>query len=304
MQSSSAVELPIENSWLKKWSSLVKLSHTIFALPFALSMLVVLYPRVSISPEQIVFLIICLVAARSAAMAFNRVADADSDLKNPRTAMRDIPRGIISRKEAWGIVIGSSLLFMISAGLLGWRCFVLSPVVLAILFLYSATKRFTQFAHLVLGLGLAMAPGGVWFALTNEFSWEPVPLMIGVGLWVAGFDIIYSCQDVQFDRDEKLHSIPVKVGTKNALLISKLLHAAALLSLIIFGLVAELGTIYFLGLGVFAVIVASQHTLVSPDDFSKADMAFFTRNGLASVIFFLFVATDVILRTIFNPLGN
>jgi 4-hydroxybenzoate polyprenyltransferase len=220
-------------------------------------------------------------------MGFNRVADSGFDALNPRTSSREIPSGAVAKRSVKLMTLISAIVFLISAGMLGAHCLLLAPLVLGWLFFYSWTKRFTALSHFVLGISLAMAPGGVWYAVTGVFSWIPVSLMLAVLLWVAGFDLIYSCQDVEFDRTNNLFSLPAKLGIAPALQISRILHVLAICSLIIFGYVFGCGWPYYIATAVFAILVASQHMLVNPNDFSKVNAAFFTRNGLASVVYFL-----------------
>lgn len=272
---------------LCRWGSLVKFSHSVFALPFALSMLVVIARQRTVSAWQFVWLIIAIVTARTAAMAFNRWLDAPIDALNPRTKNREIPRGVVSPRGALILIFVTSVLFLISAASLGWHCFVLAPLVLCILFAYSATKRFTAAAHVVLGLGLSLAPGGVWYALTATWSLQPVILMVGVLCWVAGFDILYSCQDEEFDRSHGLCSIPAWLGIGSAFVVAQTLHFACVGFLLWWGIEMGLGGAFYLGSGVFALLLVSQYRLVSPTDLSRIDAAFFNRNGAASVTYLL-----------------
>ena len=275
--------------------SLVKFSHTVFALPFALSMFVVASREQPVSLGQLWWILVCLVSARTAAMAFNRVFDADIDAKNPRTSSREIPAGVISRFSVGALVILFSVLFLYGAWKLGVHCFLLAPFVLGILLLYSCTKRFTSWSHVVLGLCLAMAPGGVWYAITGVVSIVPIVLMAAVLFWVAGFDILYSCQDSEFDRTEGLFSLPAYLGIEKSLLLSRAFHGIAVILLAVFGGVAELGWIYMTGVVVFSALLVNQHCLVSPGDMTRVNAAFFTRNGIASVALFGFVLLDVLL---------
>jgi 4-hydroxybenzoate polyprenyltransferase len=285
---------------LAVWGRLVKFSHTIFALPFALSMFVIVARWRPVTFAQLGWILLSLAGARTAAMAFNRLIDRRIDAQNPRTKSRELPAGVVSTTSVAVLVAASSGVFLASASMLGTHCLVLAPFVLAWLLFYSWTKRFTRYAHLVLGLSLALAPGGVWYALTAEFAVLPLSMMGGVALWVAGFDIIYSCQDVEFDAANGLHSIPARVGVKRALLIARMLHAAAFVLLGVFGWYAGLGLAYFIGLGAFGGIIAGQHYLVSAEDLSRVDAAFFTRNGIASVAYFVAVLADSLLG---NALG-
>lgn len=275
-----------------KWGSLVKFSHTVFALPFALAMLVIVSTRETISVFQILLILFCLVLARTGAMAFNRLLDRRIDAINPRTSGRELPQGRISVSSVWVLLFVSYGGFLLCSALLGSHTLVLAPFVIFILSFYSWTKRFTSFSHLVLGLSLAMAPGGVWYALTAEFALLPVWLMAAVLFWVAGFDIIYSCQDADFDRSQGLFSIPAKVGIPQALLISKIFHLFTIIFLTLFGIKAELGALYFVGVILFAGIIISQHLIVSVADLSRVNEAFFVRNGLGSVMYLIAVIMD------------
>jgi 4-hydroxybenzoate polyprenyltransferase len=274
---------------VQTWGSLVKFSHSVFALPFALSMALFVTHRQAVEPLKFAWIILALVAARSAAMTFNRIVDRHFDALNPRTRAREIPSGRIDLRSAQIFLFLSALVFVLSAAALGMHCLVLSPVVLGVLLLYSVTKRFTSYSHLVLGVSLALAPGGVWYALTAEFAWLPVPLMCAVMFWVAGFDILYACQDREFDKEHALYSMPVRLGAKGAFMAARVLHLLAVVCLVWFGLLAELGAIYFVGVSIFAWLLLNQHSIVRPDDLSRLDAAFFTRNGVASIIFFIFM---------------
>jgi 4-hydroxybenzoate polyprenyltransferase len=272
---------------LSRWGNFVKFSHTIFALPFALGIFVLCTARVSVTWEQFLGVLLCLVTARTSAMAVNRIVDRDIDAKNPRTSSRELPAGLMTMKEAvllWG---GSTVLFLIGSYALGWHCFVLSPLVLIILWGYSFAKRFTSGAHILLGLALALAPGGVWYALTAEWSFVPVPLMFAVLFWVAGFDILYSCQDTEFDRTHGLHSIPSRLGVSRAFTIARFSHIFAVLFLLLFGETMGLSWWYYLFVAIFSLFLVRQHLMLSPRDLSRIDAAFFTQNGYASVSFLL-----------------
>lgn len=274
---------------------LVTFSHSLFALPFALIMVVQVSESQRVTALQIFLLIFCVLAARTAAMAFNRYVDAQIDMQNPRTVKRSIPRGAVSKVATLLIVISSSLAFLWGASQLGAHCGVLSPLVLLLLLAYSFVKRFSALCHFVLGLALALAPGGVWFALTGEWSWQPVPLMATVMLWVAGFDVLYSCQDVDFDRSARLYSIPARIGILNARRASFVLHAMALCMLGVNGVVFTSGIFYWTGLGVFGALLCSQHVAVMRRGIECIDRVFFTRNGAASVALFLFVLVDALI---------
>jgi len=287
--------LPLSGHKISTYLSFVKFSHSIFALPFALSMFVFVAGRSSVHLYQLVLIVLALVAARTAAMSFNRIVDLRYDRKNARTRMRELPSGKISRFEACSILILSSFFFFFLSAQLGYHCLILSPFVLGILFLYSYSKRFTRWSHLFLGLALALAPGGVWYAITAEWSWIPVPMMLAVLFWVAGFDILYACQDSEFDRSNQCFSLPAAVGHDRAFWISKLFHLFAVAFLLVNGVIFGLQVFYYLGVVIFAGILFSQYRLVSPSNLERIDLAFFNRNGLASILFFCFVVADWLL---------
>jgi 4-hydroxybenzoate polyprenyltransferase len=274
------------------WGSLVKFSHSVFALPFALIMIVLVAQERAITVAQISLLIVCVVSARTAAMAFNRCADSEIDARNPRTAGREIPAGVVGRGSALSLVVVSCAVFVAAAWGLGTHCLVLSPCVLAVLLGYSLMKRFSSWCHVVLGIALALAPGGVWYALTAEWSWSPVPLMVSVILWVAGFDILYSCQDAEFDRGQGLYSVPSVLGIERATKLSTFLHGLSVVALATNGLMFNVGGLYWFGVGIFAVFLFSQHRIVRRLGLSSIDQVFFSRNGAASIALFLCVALD------------
>jgi len=274
---------------LATYSKMIKLSHSIFALPFALAAAILAAREVEVTAVQIALIIGCMVAARSSAMGFNRVVDRDIDAQNPRTASREIPSGQISVSAAWGFTLGSAGLFVLFAGLLSPLVLALSPVALAIVWGYSYTKRYTAWCHLVLGLGLALAPTGVWIALTGGYGPTPALMSLAVGTWVAGFDIIYSCQDADFDEAQGLRSIPSVLGIRNALIVSGLLHLVTLASLAALPAFVTLGAVYYVGLVVIGAVLAYEHWLVRPDDLSRVDKAFFDLNGYVSIAFLVFV---------------
>jgi 4-hydroxybenzoate polyprenyltransferase len=276
---------------------MIKFSHTIFAFPFALmgATLAALANGQPPSAAQIGWICMAMVGARNAAMGLNRIIDARIDAENPRTAGRQIPAGIISLKEAWIFVISSTLLLLVAAWQLNPLCFYLSPLVLAFFILYAYCKRFTALAHIVLGICLAGAPLGAWIALRSTIEWPILVLALAVLVWVAGFDIFYALQDLDFDRKKGLHSIPVRLGEKGAILLGKILHGlmVGLLLLIPQGL--PLGMIYYAGIGVISLMIAWEHHLVKPGDLSKLDAAFFNMNGYISVTIFCFTLTDVLI---------
>ena len=276
--------------------SLIKFSHTIFALPFALIgfFFAIHFNTVAINWVTLIYVVLCMVFARSAAMAFNRYIDRDIDKANPRTAeIREIPNGTITSKSALLFVIINCILFIATTYFINPLCFYLSPVALLIVLGYSLTKRFTALCHLVLGLGLSLAPIGAYLAVTGKFHWLPLFFSFSVLFWVSGFDIIYALQDEEFDKTQQLHSIPVLLGKKNALLLSNILHIVTALFILYAGYYAELGLFYWIGSGIFIGLLSYQHYLVKPNDLSKVNLAFFTTNGIASVLFAVFVLLDL-----------
>lgn len=275
--------------------SLVRFPHTLFALPFAL-LSMVLAARGAVAPEILAWVLVAMVGARTAAMSFNRIIDRGIDAKNPRTAVREIPAGIVSLPAAALFCLASAALFVFAASRLNPLCLALSPVALAIVLGYSFTKRFTSSAHLVLGLSLAIAPAGAWIAVRGRLDLLPVLLGLGVLFWVAGFDVLYSLQDEAFDRDHGLRSIPVLLGQRRAMLVATLFHAAALGFFYATYLAASGGLLFGLGVVVAGAFLVRQHVLVRPGDLSRIDAAFFTANGWLSVAFFAFGAADVLLR--------
>jgi 4-hydroxybenzoate polyprenyltransferase len=281
---------------VSKYLSLVKFSHTIFALPFALIgfTLAVVYEQQTFHWYQLLLMLLCMVFARSAAMAFNRYLDRRYDARNPRTAIREVPAGIISPRQALIFTIICSLLFVLSTYLINTICFLLSPVALFVILFYSYTKRFTALCHLVLGVGLALAPIGAYLTVTGYFDILPLFFSFAVLTWVSGFDIIYALQDEAFDRGQQLHSIPVALGARKALRVSNLLHIVSALFVIIAGIYAQFGLFYWLGVLVFASMLVYQHTLVKPNDLSKVNIAFMTANGIASIAFAALVITDLL----------
>ena len=282
---------------LHTWGSLVKFSHSVFALPFAIVMALVVGRRAPPSLSTVACLLVCIVAARTAAMGFNRIVDRAIDAQNPRTAMREIPRGAVSLAEAITLTAFSAGVFMAGAALIGTHCLVMAPLVLALLLGYSLLKRYTSACHFVLGLALACAPGGVWYALTGEWSTKPLPLMIAVMAWVAGFDILYSVQDIEFDRRSGLWSVPARLGSAGAMRVAAGLHIITVLALADFGNEFVLGAPYWIGLALFAALLANQYVMIQRRGTGCIDQVFFTRNGLASVLLCLSVLADVLLRS-------
>lgn len=288
---------------VKNYLSLVKFSHTIFALPFAMIGFVLGVHALTLSNEvqtvvpiilKLSLVLICMVTARSAAMAFNRYLDRSFDAKNPRTAIREIPKGIISANSALRFVIINCLLFITATYFINKVCFYLSPVALFIILFYSYTKRFTALCHLVLGLGLSLAPIGAYLAVTGVFKFLPVLFSLAVIFWVSGFDIIYALQDENFDKENSLHSIPSSLGKTNALRVSEGLHILSTACVIYAGFYGNFSWLYWLGILVFIGMLFYQHTIVKPNDLSKVNIAFMTANGVASVVFAVFVIADIL----------
>ena len=287
---------------IKNYLSLVKFSHTIFALPFA--MIGFFLGRYSLTTPQsvnelmlkFVLVLICMVTARSAAMAFNRWLDAKYDALNPRTAIREIPAGIITSKNALLFTIGAAILFIVTCFFINPLCMALSPVALFVILFYSYTKRFTALCHLVLGVGLSLAPIGAYIAVTGHFDLLPVLFSFTVLFWVSGFDIIYALQDEAFDKEHQLHSIPAAVGKANALRVSELLHLLAAACVVFAGIHGHFSWAYWLGVAVFIGMLIYQHSIVKPTDLRKVNLAFMTANGIASVVFAVFVLLDIFIN--------
>ncbi|HEX6038751.1 UbiA-like polyprenyltransferase [Longimicrobium sp.] len=278
---------------LVDYSNLVKLPHTIFALPFALVGATLASYHHRVDPWDVLLILAAFTSARFAAMGFNRIVDRAIDARNPRTQMREIPAGKLSVGEATAAVVAASAVFIFCAAMLNRVCLVLAPFALGWILFYSYTKRFTRFAHLVLGLALAIAPVGAYLAVAGEWSRPPAALLVlagGVLCWVAGFDILYSLQDIDFDRSQGLHSIPAALGLKGALAFSRVLHLLSAAQFVSLGfLLPELGAAYFTGTAIIAGMLLYEQSLVKSDDLSKIDAAFFNINGAISVVFFLIV---------------
>lgn len=285
---------------MKKYFSLVTFSHTIFAMPFAFIgfFLAINTAGGEFSWLKLILMVLCMVFARNAAMAFNRYLDRDIDAKNPRTKVRDIPSGRISAKNALVFTIANCALFIGATFFINPLCFWLSPIALLVVLGYSATKRFTALCHLVLGLGLSLAPIGAYLVVTGEFAVLPVLFSLAVLCWVSGFDIIYALQDEDFDREEKLHSIPSYLGKKRALNVSNILHVFAAIFVILPLFLTPLSLPYYVGLAVFIGMLIYQHLLVKPNDLSRVNFAFMTTNGIASVAFALCFLFDIYYRSI------
>lgn len=281
-----------------RWMSFVKLPHTVFALPFALVGVTFASRVAPVTAAMVGWIVVAFTAARWVAMAVNRIADREYDARNPRTALREIPRGAIRVRDAWITVGIAAALFVLAAAQLNPLCLALSPVALAWVSFYSVTKRFTRYAHLVLGLGLAIAPVGGYLAVTGAWSepwWLLAALTVAVMTWSGGFDILYALPDIDFDRAEGLHSIPAAVGVRRAITVARALHLTTVAALALAVQVTGSGWLAWLGVGVAALLLAWEHSLVAADDLSRLDAAFFTMNGVISMAFFACVLADRVL---------
>jgi 4-hydroxybenzoate polyprenyltransferase len=284
---------------LLRHANLVRLPHTVFALPFALVGVVLASYVAPITVSDVVWVIAAFTTARFAAMGFNRIVDREIDALNPRTRSREIPSGSMSVREASVAVAIASVVFFVAAWQLNTLCLFLAPFALGWVLFYSYTKRFTRWSHLVLGVGLSIAPVGAYLAITGQWSdpwWMLIALAVAVATWVGGFDILYALQDVSFDRENGLYSVPSTFGESNALNIARVLHATTIAALTIAGLGAAAGWLYYAGALITAVLLLYEHSLVKADDFSRLDAAFFTMNGVISIVFFGFVFTERLLR--------
>ncbi len=270
---------------LATYLSFVRFSHSVFALPFALTGALLAWRVLPFSWTQVGWIVVCMVSARSAAMGFNRLADARWDALNPRTAMRELPRGALSRWEAALFVVVSSAVFVFGAARLSPLCLLLAPVALAIVFWYSLAKRYTTYTQMFLGLAMAVAPVGGWLAAGGRGGAEPWLLGLAIGLWVGGFDILYACQDVEFDRRHGLHSIPVRYGVARSIAVSRVMHAATVVVMIVLGRVAGLPAIYAAGVAIVALLLLYEQSLVSRDDLSQVKKAF-DLNGYVGIVYF------------------
>jgi 4-hydroxybenzoate polyprenyltransferase len=318
-------------STVKKYLSLIKFAHTIFAMPFALIGFMlgvysfmtngitdarqafgqeggIVHTVFRVTPNYtrlgilLGLVILCMIFARSAAMAFNRYLDREFDAQNPRTAIREIPAGILKANNVLLFTFFSAVLFIITTWFINRICFLLSPVALFVVLFYSYTKRFTPLCHLVLGLGLSLAPIGAYLAVTGAFSLLPILFSFTVIFWVSGFDIIYALQDEEFDKSKQLHSIPAWLGKKKGLRVSELLHVLSAACVIIAGVYGHFHWLYWVGVAVFAGMLLYQHSIVKPTDLRRVNLAFMTANGIASVVFAVFVIIDLVLA--YNTLTN
>ncbi len=276
---------------------MIRFEHSIFALPFALTGALLALRESGFDTTglgwKLCWIVVAMVGARSAAMAFNRLLDADFDARNPRTRKRHLPLGLLSRSFAWGFTAVSALIFLLAARALNSLCFRLAPVALALIFFYSFTKRFTAMSHLVLGLSLGVAPTAAWIAMRGSLDPRILWLTLAVTLWTAGFDVIYACPDYEFDSTEGLHSLPRRLGIAGALWISRLFHAGMIVALLVLVHSFTLGAFSLAGVLIVALLLIYEQSLVKPNDLSRVNAAFFTMNGYVSVLFFLFWAADI-----------
>jgi 4-hydroxybenzoate polyprenyltransferase len=277
---------------LRTYVSFVRFSHSVFALPFALTGALLASRRHAVTLGQAGWIVACMVTARSAAMGFNRLVDARFDAENPRTAAREIPAGRMSRKEAAVFVMAMSAAFIGAASQLSWTCLLLSPVALACIFWYSLAKRYTWATQFFLGLAMAIAPVGGWLAAGGGRGWEPWLLGFAIGLWVGGFDVLYACQDLEVDRRQHLKSIPVRFGVPRSLWISRVMHVGAIACLALLGAIAGLGALYLAGVAAVAALLAYEQSLVSATDLSQVKRAF-DLNGYVGILYFLVTAASV-----------
>lgn len=279
---------------LRTFGRLIRFSHTIFALPFALASVVMASKYHAVTWPKVGWIVAAMVGARSAAMGFNRIVDAEIDRGNPRTAQREIPRGVISIPQAAVFVVLSAGLLVAAAYQLNSLCFALSPLALILVFFYSLTKRFTVLAHIFLGVALGVAPLGAWMAIAGAWNWSAFLLGLSVLGWVAGFDIIYACQDVDYDRAAGLFSMPARWGVGVALWVSRSLHVLSFSGLVTVGVIHGLGPLYHGGLLLIGFVLVYEHHLVTPHDLSKVNVAFMNLNGIISVLFFVATFLDVV----------
>ena len=283
---------------VKKYMSMVKFAHTIFAMPFAITgfFLGIHDSHAPLSWRLLLLVVLCMIFARNAAMAFNRYSDRHFDSKNPRTSKREIPLGIISPSSALFFVILNSLLFMATTWFINRLTFYLAPVALMVILGYSLTKKYTSLCHFVLGIGLSLAPIGAYLSVTGEFSLLPVFYSILVLFWVSGFDMLYALQDEDFDKTMKLKSMVVFLGRRGAIRLSVVTHIFSAAMVLVIGYMAGFGILYWIGSFIFAGLLAYQHMIVSPNDLSRLNVAFFTLNGIASLIFAVFNISDLLFR--------
>jgi 4-hydroxybenzoate polyprenyltransferase len=280
---------------IRRYLSFIRFSHSVFALPFALVGALLAARIAPVGWRQVLWIVVAMVAARSAAMGFNRLVDVEFDVRNPRTAMRELPQGLITRPAATLFVAIASIVFVIAAGQLSTLCLALSPAALAIVFWYSLAKRYTAYTQAFLGLAMAVAPVGGWLAAGGRGGWEPWLLGLAIGLWVGGFDVLYACQDLDFDRAHGLRSIPVRFGLHRAVLISRVMHVLTVLCMLLVGYVAGLGPFYAAGVALVAALLAYEQSLVAPDDLSQVKRAF-DLNGYVGILYLATTAAAIYIR--------
>jgi 4-hydroxybenzoate polyprenyltransferase len=304
MKSPPASQSKSENRKAKisDYAQLVRFSHTVFALPFAMASVALAWPRHPVTLRGLIWIVVAMVGARTAAMGFNRLVDRKFDALNPRTSQWELPQGKVKLREAMGLTITAAALFVFAAYELNWVCLILSPVALAIVFFYSLTKRFTWTSHLFLGLALSIAPIGAWLAVIDgpiELGELTIPLYLGLAVifWLAGFDIIYSLQDREFDRAHGLYSIPVRFGVSGALRLSSLFHLGTIAFLAMVGVAANTGWLYWIGFVAVAGVLVWEHRIVTPRDLSRINRAFFDFNAYISVGYFLATLADMIIAS-------
>jgi 4-hydroxybenzoate polyprenyltransferase len=277
---------------LSIYAAFIRVSHSVFALPFALAGALLAAQHTAVTWATIGWILVAMVAARSAAMGFNRLVDAPMDALNPRTANRELPRGVMSAREAIAFIVAASAVFVFAAWRLNPICFALSPIALAIVFWYSLAKRFTTWTQLFLGLAMAVAPVGGWLAVGGRGGWEPWLLAAAIGTWVGGFDVLYACQDLDFDRAHGLRSIPVRFGVARSLAISRVMHVIAVACLVALGFATSLGVVYLAGVGAVAAMLIYEQSLVRADDLSQVKRAF-DLNGYVGILYLLVLAVSL-----------
>ena len=282
-------------SRIQTYLSFVRFSHSVFALPFALAGALLASRHTPITWPVVAWILVAMVAARSAAMGFNRLVDARFDALNPRTASREIPRGAMSRSEATVFIVVSTAVFVFAAWRLNPICFALSPVALAIVFWYSLAKRVTTYTQLFLGLAMAVAPVGSWLAVGGRGGWEPWLLATAIGTWVGGFDVLYACQDLEFDRAHGLRSIPVRYGVPTSLLISRAMHVITMAAFVGLAWATPLPTLYFVGVALVGALLVYEQSLVSADDLSQVKKAF-DMNGYVGILYLLVLGVSIYVR--------
>ena len=281
---------------IQTYGRMIKFSHTVFALPFAFSAVILAQRQHQMIVSDIFWILVAMVGARSSAMGFNRIADAKFDTKNPRTSGREIPSGRLSLSSAILFVSFFSGLFIFASAMLGKLCFYLSFPILVVLFSYSYTKRFTWLSHIYLGFAISLAPAGAWIAIAKTFSWSVLILSLALMTYIAGFDVLYACQDIEFDKEEGLFSIPAHFGVKKALIIASIIHLASFCFFFQIYIVFDMNLMYFFAVVIIGILLIVEHRLVKPDDLSNVNFAFFHVNSLISITLFIGVLADELVR--------